>query len=153
MTNIIPFVSIRINFKREEMERITFLMKHNSEPTIHSLVRFLIADKYQKTKETQLKYGASIPRETYADKIQTIKAMDDKEVTEYFYSLGIFKDTSMQGAPDIKISYKIANDPEKPEERVELVKYTNINLQFPPYENVGRTLDEIINLVVKQKLI
>lgn len=152
--NIDNLKIVRTSFKPAERELVVFLMKHFSQDTPQSLIRFLVAKEAQEVKDTQLKYGSVDRKETQAEKALRLKGMSDEELTKLLYEVGFFQDGPMKGAPDCTLSYSIGLDQTgNVSGRVELVKYTQKDPQFPPYVNVGRSLDEIINDVIKAKLI
>jgi hypothetical protein len=143
---------VRTSLKEGERNLVLFLMKHFEQDTPQSLFRFLLAKEAQEVKDTFLKYGNSEPKETNAQKARRLKDMPEEEITKLFYDIGIFRDGVMEGAPDCKISYRIGYDANYGD-KVEFVKYTQKDPQYPPYENAGRSLDEIINQIIKEKII
>lgn len=149
MTSTTKPVSIRINFKEKEQEQISFLVKHYSKTNIHDLIRFLISKSYIKEKETILKYGSSGPKETYTDRVRRIKSMDEQELTKYLYSVGIFEDGPLAGTTDVIMSFRMKNTDHG---MMEMVKYTYPQPEYN-VENEGRTLNKIINELIKNKLI
>ena len=150
MTDQIQSKSIRINFKDVEMNQISFLMKHLQKESIHDLIRALIDKVYQKEKDTLIKYKVKEPKETQADKANRLKAMSDEELTKLLYEIGFFKDGPMKDT-QATLSYKIAMAPDM-QVRAEIVTISQ-PAPLPTYSNTGRTLDEVINDVVKAKLI
>lgn len=143
---------IRIRFSTTEVHSIMFLMKHFNQATPQDLLRFLVSKDNEKVKDTQLKYSSAGPKESMAEKISKLKMMDDEEITKLLYDIGFFKDGIMKDTPDCTLSYRITYGPTYGD-RVEMVTYTQKDPQYPPYDQEGRPLEDIINRVVKEKLV
>lgn len=95
-TNTTPTKAMKISLSQPEIEMAMFLMKQKNQPSIQSLLRFILAMTYSKEKDNNLKYakvtkGVSRKQEL-EETISNIKAMDIEELEAYLLEIGYFQE-------------------------------------------------------------
>lgn len=89
-----PIRRVSVNLKGDQVERISFLMYYLGLDSIQEVYKYLVLQEYRKIKEDEIKYGSSTSskqKKSLADKLVTMRGMNDEDLTKHIISLGYDK--------------------------------------------------------------